>query len=51
MTSVGYLSQPTLGEFGPLPETCWRTNSDWGWVDSRWLYEALIRRDVFLADD
>lgn len=51
MTSVGYLSQPTLEEFGPLAETCWRTNSDWGRVDSRWLYEALIRRDVFLADD
>lgn len=57
MTSVGYLSQPTLEEFGPppetdpRPETCWRTNSDGGWVDSRWLYEALIRGDVFLADD
>ena len=57
MTSVGYLSQPTLEEFGPQPETdprpetCWRTNSDGGWVDSRWLYEALIKGDVFLADD
>ena len=57
MTSVGYLSQPTLEEFGPpleadpRPETCWRTNSDGGWVDSRWLYEALIKGDVFLADD
>lgn len=39
MTSVGYLSQPTLEEFGPPPETdsrpktCWRTNFNGGWVD------------------
>lgn len=57
MTSVGYLSQPTLEEFGSPPETdsrpktCWRTNFNGGWADSHWLYEALIGGDVFLADD
>lgn len=34
-----------------LSETCWREGSDGRWVDSKWLYDALIGGEVSLGDN
>ncbi len=42
MTSIGYVSRPTLEEFGPPEPVCDEPSESGDWYDPRWLIDSLL---------